>query len=1038
MSGHGSRSEGVIAWLVNHRVAPNLLMLVLLVGGLYMTTRITQEVFPRFDVDVVTVTVRYPGATPKEIEQGIILPIEEAVRGLDGIDKVTSTASEGSGIVQLELISGADRQVVFQDVDQAVSRIETFPEDAKQPQVSLSGWQRDVLDLLIYGDVPRQSLRAAAEQVRDRLLQSPGVTRVDLQDVRDHEIHIDVDEGRLRSYGLSFSAVADAVAANAQDHSAGTVDTRSGTLLLQVQGRRERAAEFRDIVVRRGSGGALVRLGDVAKISDGFADDTVQMSTYDGKPAIELGIARVGDQTPIGVANAARKALPDIMADLPPDIGYAIQRDRSQIYQQRLELLMKNAFYGLVLVLLLLSAFLEFKLAFWVTVGIPTSFLGAFLFLPWLGVSINMISLFAFIIALGIVVDDAIVAGENIYEYRQRGMGFVEAAVQGARDIAVPVIFSVLTNVVAFLPLAMIPGAFGQLWAVIPAVVSTVFVISLVEALVVLPAHLAHVREEHRTRLGAWLHQGQQRFSNAFSRFVENVYGPFLRLVLRYRYATLAAALAILTVTVAYPLSGRMGFILMPRVESDTAELTAQLPPGTPAPVVTATRDKLVDAARKVIAANGGDQLSRGIYAYVEDNEVEVRAYLTEPGVRPISTAEMARKWRQALGDVPGVDYLRFDTDRGGPGGGAAVTVQLSHSDTDTLNRAARSLAGWLSEVDGVTDVNDGYQPGKPQWNFRLTESGRALGLTANDLGRQIRAAFYGDEAFKLLRGGNEVTVRVRLPASETRSEAAVSSLMIHTPAGTYVPLDQVADITRGRALTQITRQDGRRTLTVSANVEPLETSNQVLSTLRGTLLPRLMNDYPGLTYSFEGRQASMRDAIESFFTTVTLALLGIYALLAIPFRSYTQPAVIMVAIPFGVVGAILGHLIMGYSLSVISIMGIIALSGVVVNDSLVLMDYANARRAEGDDPFTAVALAGVRRFRPIMLTTLTTFGGLAPMIFETSIQARFMIPMAISLGFGLLFATAILLLLTPCLYVILEDLKRVFSRKRVEETVVG
>jgi multidrug efflux pump subunit AcrB len=696
-------------------------------------------------------------------------------------------------------------------------------------------------------------------------------------------------------------------------------------------------------------------------------------------------------------------------------------------------LLLKNGFMGLLLVLVLLSLFLEFKLAFWVTVGIPTAFLGGLLFLSGLDVSINMISLFAFIIALGIVVDDAIIAGENIYEYRQRGMGFLEASIRGARDIAIPISFSILTNIVAFLPMLFIPGSFGKIWGVIPLVVSSVFLISWLEALFILPAHLAHVRDKRTTRWGEALHQRQQQFSLAFRHFVERIYGPFLEATVRHRYFTLTCALGILAVVISLPLSGRMGFILMPKVESDRADTRVTLPVGTPMPRVEAVRDRLLAALDKVIEENGGDKLSKGTFALVDENKVSIRAYLQPPGVRPISTAQVTRLWRKETGKIPGTESSRYASDHGGPGSGASISVELSHRDTAMLDQASNALAERLRLFSNVKDIDDGFTPGKKQLDFRLTAAARSLGLTSNEIGRQIRSAFYGAEALRQQRGNDEVKVVVRLPESERSRLYDLEQLLIRTPDGGYVPLNQVAEFEPGRAFTKISRRGGKRTVRVTANVVPISETARVLADVKETLLPSLLSDYPGLSYSFEGRQASMRDAINSFFVSVSGALIVIYALLAVPFRSYSQPMIVMSAIPFGAVGAILGHLLMGYNLSMISVMGIIALGGVVVNDALVMIDYANTRRNQGASALEAMVAAGVRRFRPILLTTLTTFGGLAPMIFETSRQARFLIPMAISLGYGILFATAITLLLVPSLYIIMDDILHLRRRKAAE-----
>ncbi|MBK1671271.1 cobalt-zinc-cadmium resistance protein [Rhodovibrio sodomensis] len=1013
--------------MARHRVAPNLLMAVLLIGGLLMSTQIKQEVFPAFQSDTVIVQVAYPGASPAEVEQGVILAIEQAVQGIIGIDEVRSTAREGMGTVTAEVQQSADYQQVYQKVQQAVDSITTLPDDAEEPQIKTTEWQRDVLDLQLYGDVDRQVLRTAAERVRDALIQHRNISQVGLEGIREYRIWIDVPQAALRSYDLTLQEVRNVVAQSALDRAGGSLETGKGEFLVRLKERKEFADEFARIAVVTSPSGSIVRLGDIAEVSNGFSEAD-QAAWYNGKPAIGIEVFRVGSETPQGVSEATRSVLPEVMAELPRQIDYAIQDDNSKIYQQRVDLLLKNGFIGLCLVLLLLSLFLEFKLAFWVTVGIPVAFLGTFIFLPAFGVSINMVSLFAFILALGIVVDDAIVAGENIYEHRQRGMGAIEAAIHGARDIAVPISFSILTNIVAFLPMAMIPGSWGQIWAVIPAVVATALVISWVEALFILPAHLGHVRERGRSRAAVRLHALQRRFADAFQAVTDRVFAPSLAVCMRLRYLTVAVAVAILAIIVAIPMSGRMGFILMPEVESSVAEATAVLPVGVPDARTRQVRERMIEAAQGVLAENGGDRLGDGTFALIQGNQVEIRVYLTDPGVRPISTQAFIEKWRAAVGELSGVNYVRYSS-QGGPGGGPSVSVELSHPDIDTLERAAEDLAGRLDALAPVRDVSDGTGSGKPQLDITLTSEARALDLTAAEIGRQVRGQFYGLEAVKQQRGRNEVTAMVRAPRSERDGLEDIEEMLIRVPGGGSIPLQQAADVTRDRAYTEITRRNGRRTITVTANVNPIEATSRVTDTLRQSILPQMARDYPGLDYTFGGRQESMRQALESFLYTVSAALFLIFALLAIPLRSYVQPLIVMAAIPFGVVGAIIGHLIMGYALSIISIMGMIALGGVVVNGALVMIDYANRRLREGHDVFTAMHMAGVRRFRPIVLTTLTTFGGLAPMIFETSRQARFLIPMALSLGFGILFATAILLALTPCLYLVLDDIRRLPQR---------
>ncbi|MDH5675019.1 MAG: efflux RND transporter permease subunit [Myxococcales bacterium] len=1029
----GGEPPGPIAWMVGNRVTPNLLMLVLIVGGIFLSSKITQEVFPAYELDLVNINVPYPGASPEEVEQGIVLAVEEAVRSIEGVKEVRATAAEGMASIAVELRESADDRHVHQEIKQQIDRITTFPRDAEEATVTLQVQRRPVLSAMVYGEADEWALRDLAELVRDRLLEHPDISQVETEGTRAYELQVDVPRQALRSHGLTLSDVAQTIAQGAVDVPGGAVDTPRGETLLRMRERRDWASDYTELPVITGKDGSVVYLRDIAHVHDGFAD-TDDWASYDGMPAIGFTVYRVGDQTPMGISQAAREALAEIEGDLPPGVHVAINSDRSSYYQQRLHLLTKNAFMGLVLVLVLLGVFLEVRLAFWVLLGIPTSFLGAMIFLPWGGVTINIISMFAFILSLGIVVDDAIVAGENIFEHRQRGVGLTQAAIRGAREVAVPITFSIITNIVAFIPLMYVPGFFGKIWYSIPLVVGAVFIISWVEALFILPAHLAHTKRSDPNDPSAI-----ERFRRAVARglevFLGRFFGPLVAACMRRRYLTVAVGAAVLMLTLAYAMSGRLGMILMPKVESDYAAVTATLPYGSPPERVREVHDRLVAAGEKVAAENGGDALSIGMYARVRNNSVEVSMYLTDPEVRPLSTTAVTQLWRQEVGELPGVESARFEADRGGPGRGPSVTVELAHRSIDELNRASAMLAEALGEFGNLRDVDDGFMQGKPQLDFQLTSAGRSLGLTAREVGRQVRDAFFGAEALRQQRGRNEVRVRVRLPEAERKSEHTVERLLIRTPSGAEVPLSEVAEITRGHAFTAIQRRNGRRTVTVSASAVPIKKTGEIIAALKADVLPQLARDIPGLHYSFEGRQASMRDSMASLRFGFLLAMVAIYILLVVPFRSYVQPLIIMLAIPFGAVGAVLGHVLMDYSLSLISMMGAIALSGVVVNDGLVMVDYANRRRDEGISPQTAVHEAALRRFRPILLTTLTTFGGLAPMIFETSRQARFLIPMALSLGYGILFATPIVLILLPCLYLMIEDAKalgrRIFAGPR-------
>ncbi len=1016
-----STEKGIVAWMAANRVTPNLLMLFLMIGGLFMTSRIKKEVFPEFDSDTVSVSVSLPGGSPEEVEQGVVLVVEEALRGIDGVKQITATAGESSGSVSAEMLRGADRTQVYQDIKQAIDRITTFPEEAERPRVSLNQRRHDVMDIEIYGAVSERVLRELVEHVRDRLLQSPGITQVEIDDSRSPEVLVEVPEETLRRYGLSLAEVAQRINQASVETGGGKVETSAGEILLRVSDRRQFAKEFAGIPIVTTPGGGILTLGQIARVTESF-EDSSKFASFDGQRSMGVDVYRVGDETPIGVSDATKAALKEIEPELPPGVHLAIRIDDSDTYRQRLSLLLKNAFFGFILVLLVLGLFLEFKLAFWVTMGIPTSFLGGMLFLPLMDVSINMISMFAFIVALGIVVDDAIVAGENIYEARERGLGAYEAAVVGARGVALPIAFSILTNIVAFLPLLFIPGVFGKIWGVIPVVVITVFLISWLESLLILPAHLAHTRSRPASRLTARLHGWQQAFARSVRRFIETKYAPFLEATLRWRGLTAALGIGALILVLGYVESGRVRMIFMPRVEADQAVVTVRLPLGSPLERAREVERRLTASARKVVAENGGGQLGIGVASSIDENEIGARIYLQEPGIRPISTTRVTELWRDATGTIPGVESIRFEADRGGPGSGAGLTVELTHRDTTVLDRAAAALGVRLAEFPSVKDVDSGFSPGKRQFDFKITPAGETLGLTSREIARQVRGAFFGAEALRQQRGRNEVKVMVRRPEAERTSEYDLEHLLISTPDGKFVPLMQVAEVERGRSYRAIKRREGRRTTTVTGDVEPIGDTSIVMAELDATVLPQLERDFPGLSAGYEGRQADQRDSMASMQVGFLFALMAIYFLLAVPFRSYTQPLIVMLSIPFGIVGAVLGHLVMGYNLSMISVMGIIALSGVVVNDSLVLIDYANQRRREGSTPWEAIRSAGVRRFRPIILTTLTTFGGLAPMIFETSRQARFIVPMAISLGFGILFATVIALVLVPSFYLILED----------------
>ncbi|MCB0330545.1 MAG: efflux RND transporter permease subunit [Bdellovibrionales bacterium] len=1044
--------RGPIAWMTRNTVAANLLMVIFLVGGLMMSGQIRQEVFPEFTTDIVRISVPYPGASPEEVEQGIILSVEDVVRGLEGVKRVTSSAAEGSGSVIVELLSSANEFKTFQDIKNEVDRITSFPEDAERPVVSLVESRRKVITLVVYGEQTESALRGLAERIRDDLVHQPGITLVELGLTPPLEIAVEVPQEQLRAYGLTLEDIARKIRETAIELPAGEVRTEGGQVLLRTKERRDFGREFLDIPISANADGSMVRLADIAVIKDGF-EEVDREAKFNGKPAITVEVYRVGDETPQSVSASVNDYIARIKKELPPDVGISIWDDRSTVFKDRMGLLMKNAALGLTLVLVLLGVFLEVRLAFWVTLGIPVSVLGCFLFLPSFDASINMISLFAFIITLGIIVDDAVVTGENIYEKREQGMAALPAAVVGAREIAMPVVFAVLTNIVAFMPLFFVPGISGKFFRQIPAVVVAVFIISLVESLFILPAHLSH--EPKDNKFWRAVNRPRDYCAKQLEYFIEHYYDPFIAWVVGHRYITIAISISVLMLAVGVVKGNHLQFSFMPKIDADLITAQATMAFGVPLEESRRVEGVIIAAAERAVQRAGGPQIVKGIYSQVGgalvsfgpgpaftgaggSHIIASQVSLVSSELRSVSGTEFARIWREEVGQIVGLESLVFKAETGASEG-QAIEFNLSHSTTEVLEAAAQDLRVVLEGYAGVSDIDDGVPTGKRQFSFTVTPYAESLGVTASILGRQIRSAFFGSEALRQQRGRNEVKVRVKLPESERSTLDTLSQLMVRTPRGGELPFSEAAQFAEGVSYTEIKRINGRRVITVSADVDSeVSNANDIIRELQSKVIPDLQAKYPGLTYSFGGEKEAQQDSLGSLGIGFAIAMLVIYALLAIPFKSYVQPAIVMLSIPFGFIGAIAGHFMLGYGLSIISMFGLIALSGVVVNDSLVLVVTANRFRETGMSALDAVINAGKRRLRPILLTSLTTFFGLAPMIFETSLQARFLIPMAISIGFGILFATVIILAIVPAFYLAVEDVKAYFAKRTPSESPVA
>ncbi len=1044
----------MIAWFAGNSVAANVLMILILAAGLLTAFTITLEVFPEISMDTITVTVEYPGAAPEEVEEAICARIEESVDGLEGIKKITSTANENVGMVRIQLEVGADLRDVLDDVKNRVDGITSFPAETEEPVIQELDNRQQVINIALYGDIEEKPLRQLGDRVRDDLAALDGITLVSLVNARPYEISIEVSEDDLRRHGLTMSRVADAVRRSSVDLPGGSVRTEGGEILLRTIGEAEVGREFEEIVLLTRPDGTQLRVGDVAEVRDGFAE-TDQSSLFDERPAVILEVFRTGDQNALEVADKVNRYIEESVAWLPPGMRMAPWNDNSIILQQRLNLLLSNGLLGFILVFIVLALFLRFRLAFWVSLGIPISFLGALWMLPMLDVTINMLSMFAFIVVLGIVVDDAIIVGENIYTHQQRGGGGLRGAISGAQEVSKPVIFAILTTIAAFAPLMAIDGTMGKFMRVVPLVVIPCLVFSLIESLLILPAHLSHrkeVADADRTAFSRAWRRFQGRFADGLTTAVRRFYAPGLEVAIRWRYVTVAIGIATLSLTMGLWAGKYVGFVFFPDVPADFLTAGITMPLGTPVESTAEAAERIERSAarlrQEVLDETGEDVVVHTLTAIGSQptaeqqarnggqfgttvsagHVAEVTIELTPSEGRAIDSDYLVDRWRELTGAIPDAEEVVFGASIFSAG--EPINVQLAGPDIQQLEAAAEELKLKLAEYDGVYEIADSFLEGKRELKLGIRPQAELVGLSMSDLGRQVRQAFYGEEAQRIQRGRDELKVMVRYPEEQRRSLDDVESMRIRTATGLEVPFSEVADVEAGRGYATITRVDRRRAINVTADVDESQTNaSDVLADLGEEFLPQLTDRYIGMTFSFEGQNAEQRDTMAGLGLGLILASIGIYALLAIPLRSYIQPALIMAAIPFGLVGAVWGHVIMGMDLTILSMFGIVALAGVVVNDSLVMVDFINRYREEHGSLHDAVREAGVARFRPILLTSLTTFVGLSPLMFEESMQARFLIPMAVSLAYGVLFSTFITLILIPCGYTVLEDLRALFTR---------
>ena len=1012
-----------------------------------------REIFPEFSSDMITITVPYRGAAPEEVEEGVCVRIEEAIEGLEGVKELVSYAREGSGTVRAEVMPGADSDKVLAELKNKVDAIDTFPEETDKPVIEEIIIRKQVINVAVAGNADERTLKRLGEQVRDELSALPGITQTALNNARPYEIALEISEDALRRYGLTFDEVANAVRRSSVDLPGGAIRASGGEILLRAKGQAYRQEEFERIVLRADPDGTRVELRDVANVNDGFAE-TDQFAKFNGKSSVLVQVFRTGDQSALAISRKVKKYVEGNRHRMPEGVELTTWMDDSSFLRDRLGTLTRNGRAGLVLVFFVLALFLRFRLAFWVTLGIPISFLGTFMLMPFLDVSVNLMSLFAFIVVLGIVVDDAIVVGENVHTHQHRGRPGLQGAISGAQEMMVPVFFAVMTSVAAFFSLANIEGNTGRVLAVIPLVVMPTLLFSLVESLLILPAHLSGldpVEKEHPSGMAGLWARFQGLFSGGLKWFIERVYHPVLHAGLRQRYLTLATGIATLALTMGLVRGGWIKFHFLPDVEGDLVAAMLVMPLGTPAEDTEKAVRAIEAAAFRVrdrLDARGEEgeiyrqlQASIGSQPYRQEQSStpgsvgtsysgghlgEVLIEVSPSDQRTIKSSEIADMWREETGALPGAEELVFSATIFSAGN--SFNIQLAGRDMDQLSAASEALKEKLGSYPDVIDVADSFRAGKQEVKLNIKPGAEALGLTLGDLAKQVRQAFYGEEAQRIQRGRDDIRVMVRYPAASRKSLGDLEQMRIRTPDGREIAFSEVAEARYGRGFSTITRVNRQRTINVTADLKAgsEQEPDKILASLEKEFLNDLGKSFPGVSFTYAGEKKQQKETTAGIIRGFFVALVIIYALLAAPFKSYIQPMIVMTAIPFGFVGAIWGHVIMGADVTVLSMFGLVALTGVVVNDSLVMVDYVNRRRRDGMGLHEAVHTSGVNRFRAILLTSLTTFAGLTPLLLEKSVEAQFLIPMAISLGFGVLFATFITLLLVPATYLILEDVRHI------------
>lgn len=1022
-----SKQKGLIAYFANNSVAANLMMAFILIVGTVSFLFIQRQMFPNIEVNYINVSAQYPGASPQEIEESILIKLEESLKDVTGIKKAVSTAYRGSGNIELEIGVDEDIDSVLDKVKQKVDSTSNFPDAMEPIQVYQYEWRQDVIEMALVGDRTLLQLKPIAKQIEDELLQLNNVALVELGSP-DYEIAIEVEPSVLQKYSLTLNDVSKAIQRYSANYSAGEVRTNAGMISVRIENQYYSGEEFRDIPVKIGPNGGKVLLQDIATIKDGFTEDD-RYFRYSGQNAMYLSVKATKDQNMVTVAESVKAYIEQKNQTLPADLKIKTLVDMTYYLNARLDMMLKNLLQGAVLVALMLSLFLRVKLAMWVMVGLPVCFLGAVMLMPAIGVSINIISLFAFIMVLGIVVDDAIVIGESAYSEIEKHGGGVENVVRGAKRVATPATFGVLTTMAVFAPFLMSKGIERAFFFGIASIVILCLFFSLIESKLILPSHLAHTKFKP-IKKGSW----RDRFNTRFFGFINGPYKRFIQWCTYWRWSVFAGFVGVLAVSIALVMASYVRVVPSPKVPHDFPSIKLVMNDNVSSEQ-TIEALKLIESTvltvDEEIEQETGQKMVRDILTFSQGRkEGRLVIPLVDEELRPFNTFELARRWRERIPTIPGLKMLNVSDNVNDDEKGDEFGFLLYGSDIDSLNAAGRDLIIGLQQQQGLFDISSSIDSGSQEVLLSLAPVAYDLGLDLFDIATQVGGSFYGGEAQRVLRDGEEIKVMVRYPKLTREAFSSLRYAIITTPEGKKVMLGDVVEINQKPGVSSIRREGGYRSVYVYGSIdEELVEPNEIVEQINSDVIPEILSRYPGvkseLGGTIEEQQAQQNEQIIFFIAGMII----VYILLAVPLKSYAQPLIIMSVIPFSLTGAIWGHYWFGLDLSMMSTFGLIAAAGVVVNDSLVMTDYVNQVRARGVSIKEAVIEAGCARFRAITLTSITTFVGVLPIMFETSLQARFVIPMAVALGFAVLFATLLTLVLVPCLYLMLEDIKGLFTK---------